>query len=43
MNEATRDEVQQWLFKSLHDLGAARVLLRSDEPYLEFCDIRFAR
>lgn len=35
MNEATRDEVQQWLVKSLHDLGAARILLRSDEVYLD--------
>lgn len=35
MNEAKRDEVCQWLIKSQRDLGAARLLLESEESYLD--------
>jgi len=35
MDEAKRDEVCQWLIKSQRDLGAARLLLRSEESYLD--------
>ena len=35
MNEAKRDEVCQWLIKSQRDLGAARLLLKSEESYLD--------
>ena len=35
MDEAKRDEVCQWLIKSQRDLGAARLLLKSEESYLD--------
>lgn len=35
MNEAKRQEVQQWLIKSQRDLAAAQVLMKNEEPYLD--------
>ncbi len=35
MNEEKRDEIQKWLIKSQRDLGSARRLMESDEPYLD--------
>jgi HEPN domain-containing protein len=35
MDEAKRDEIQQWLAKAQRDLNAARILLEHDEPYLD--------
>lgn len=35
MDEAICREVCQWLIKSQRDLGAARLLLQSKEPYLD--------
>ena len=35
MTEEKCAEIQQWLLKSLHDLGSARRLMQGDEPYLD--------
>ncbi len=35
MNEAKRKEINQWLIKSMHDLGSARRLLEGEEKYLD--------
>ncbi len=35
MDEAKRDEIQQWLIKSQRDLGAARLLIGNEDPYLD--------
>lgn len=35
MSEPLRDEVREWLRKSLHDLGSARKLAQRPEPYLD--------
>jgi HEPN domain-containing protein len=35
MDKGKRDEINQWIIKAQHDLGAARLLIQSNEPYLD--------
>jgi HEPN domain-containing protein len=35
MDKGKRDEINQWIIKAQHDLGAARLLIQSNKPYLD--------
>jgi HEPN domain-containing protein len=35
MDKGKRDEIEQWIIKGQRDLGAARLLMKSDELYLD--------